>query len=189
MRLVVTRSLPVRASGIAVVAVSLLLGLSTGARSAWAAEESAAADRGASAKPAPTVPLDRLLRLPTGVSYDVETRGGLNRSEWRARFTQRTRERDDAKLALDASQEELSEIAAKTDAWNLGTPGTGVSADAGDPLSFRLDLQIRREREALEEAEQKLEALEVEANLAKVPKPWREPSPPRVPEELASEDW
>ncbi len=137
----------------------------------------------------PAVPLDRLLRLPAGVSYDVEKRGGLTRSEWRARFTRRTRERDEAKLALEASQKELSEMAAKTDAWNLGTPGTGASAEKEDPLSFRLDQRIRRERKTLEETEQKLEALKTEANLAKVPKAWREPSSRPPESNLANEDW
>ncbi len=122
------------------------------------------------------MPLDLLLRLPTGSSFEVETAGGLTRAEWRARFSKRVRERDEAKTALDESQQQLSDIASKTAGWNLGTPGTGAgSVDPDTPLSFELHQKIRRQKKELKEAEAELESLKVEANMAKVPEDWRAP--------------
>ena len=99
----------------------------------------------------------------------------MNRREWRARFTKRVRERDEAARALKKSQDELSEMGSKTAGWNLGTPGTAAEANPETPLSFELNQRIRREKRDLADAESKLETLKVEANLAHVPEAWREP--------------
>ncbi len=137
------------------------------------------------------VPLDLLLRLPSGSSFEVETAGGLTRTEWRARFSKRIRERDEAKAALDESQAQLSKIASKTAGWNLGTPGTGAgSVDPDAPLSFELNQKIRRQKKELRAAEAELESLKVEANMAKVPDDWRSPVAPKPVEKTStSEDW
>lgn len=136
----------------------------------------------------PAVSLDRLLRLPSSVRYDVERYGGATRGEWRARFRKLTTERDERKRALEKSQEQLAEMAAQTDGWNLGAPGTSASADPDTPLNFQLKQRIRRQERELAEAEERLRALEVEANLAAVPEDWRDPGPePRETSEVSFE--
>lgn len=150
-----------------------------------AGSPSVAQDEGGTWEAAPKpVPLDRLLRLPSGVSYEVKTYGGLTRRDWRERFTELTRERDEAKRALSESQDALSKMASKTAAWNLGTPGTSSgSVDPDTPLSFELNQKIRRQKRELKQAEADLETLKVEANMSKVPEEWRVPFPEPDPDE------
>ena len=136
--------------------------------------------------PAP-VPLDRLLRLPSNLNYEVETRGGFTRSQWRARFTKAIRTRETAKQDLDESRDELSEMGSKAAAWNLGTPGTGGGA-VNPTNSFELDQKIRRQERELDKAESELESLRVEANLARVPEDWRKPVA-KLDKTSANDDW
>ena len=133
----------------------------------------------------PAIGLDQLLRLPSDVQYDVERRSGGGRGEWRERFRKAVRERDEAERALQESRDELADIAAQTDGWNLGAPGTSGSVDPDAPLSFELKQRIRRQSRELDAAEERLRALEVQANLAGIPEEWRDPGP--APEEESSE--
>jgi len=136
------------------------------------------ADSQGETQPAPPpIGLDQLLRLPSDMQYDVERKGGIERGEWRERFRKAIGERDDAAKALQESRDQLSEMAAQTDGWNLGAPGTSGSVDPDAPLSFELKQRIRRQRRELDEAKERLRALEVQANLAGIPADWRDPGP------------
>ncbi len=136
----------------------------------------------------PAVGLDQLLRLPSDVRYDVDRYGGATRSEWRARFRKATDERDTRKRDLEKSQEQLAEMAAQTDGWNLGAPGTAATSDPDTPLNFQLKQRIRRQEKELAEAEEALRSLQVEANLARVPEDWRAVGPePREASEISFE--
>lgn len=166
---------------------AFLLGEPAGAEAAGDSAPPAEPDaaQGESSPAPPAIGLDQLLRLPSNVQYDVERRGGIERGEWRDRFREATRERDEAARVLQESRDELADMAAQTDGWNLGAPGTSGSVDPDAPLSFELKQRIRRQRRELDAAEERLRALEVQANLAGIPAEWREPAPD--PKEEASE--
>ena len=57
----------------------------------------------------PSVPLDRLLKLPSSapVQARVEKRGGSTRSQWQTRFAKAREERESARLALEEVRAEL----------------------------------------------------------------------------------
>ena len=155
----------------------------------WGASARGDSEAGEGTQP-PPVSLDRLLRLPSGLKYEVEERGGYTKREWRERFTKAIGERDQAQKELDESQEELARIAANTSSWNVGTPGTsGGQVDPDAPLSFELNQRIRRQKRDLAEAEAELENLQVEANLAHVPEEWRVPPENSTERSAAVEDW
>lgn len=133
--------------------------------------------------PAPSVPLDRLLEVPRDVEVSTRRQGGASRDEWRARFAEVRTQRAQAQAALEAAQKELEGIAADTSQWQMTAPGLGgVQAASGGeqgPLSYRLKQEIRRQREEIERADQRLQELRVQANLAGVPEEWiAEEEPP-----------
>jgi hypothetical protein len=120
----------------------------------------------------PPVELDRLLKLPDNMEFDVERRGGATRSEWRTRF-------EDSRLAvrmaqedLAKSQQELEEAMAGSPSWSLAPPG--MPAGGAEGGSYQLKQEVRRSREELERATRRLQDLIVEANLAGVPEEWRQ---------------
>lgn len=118
------------------------------------------------------VELDDLLRLPQGFSSDVERRGGVTRSEWLARFSGARQELADAKKKLVDLNGELDKVSQSSSSWQVSAPG---SADPQtSPLSLRLRQDIKAQRTRIEEAERRLRALDVEADLAAVPASWRE---------------
>ncbi len=121
--------------------------------------------------------LERLLRLPNDLDYDVERRGGATRGEWRTRFREGRQELSQARASLERSQRELEGVAVESEAWLLAPPGVTDSSEA--PLSYRLHQEIKRHRAEVERAQTRLRELEIEAELAGVPKDWREePSAP-----------
>lgn len=141
--------------------------------------------------PAPDVTLDDLLKLPSGIGYDVEKRGGASRDEWQARFQAARMDLREAKSALARSLEELDALGDSGN-WKMAPPGlgqlmnnqnqnqqTGANAkagqqnDAGAALSQGLSGDIRRQKAEVKRAERALRDLEVEANLAEVPEDWR----------------
>jgi hypothetical protein len=127
------------------------------------------------AAPRAPVDLDRLLRLPDSIQYDMEKKGGLGRGEWRARFREARQDLEGARAALARSQAELEKVAdgGQGGAWNFTPPG--VNADTSDaPLDYRLRMEIKKQREEVEGAEKRLLDLEVEADLAGVPEDWRQ---------------
>jgi hypothetical protein len=120
----------------------------------------------------PPVRLDRLLRLPDSVEYDMERRGGATRTEWRGRFKAAQAEVAAVKKDLDAVVAKLEKAAAGSDQWRFVPPGGDVAAENQDNLRLRMD--VTRKRDDLAHAERQLRDLEVEANLAAVPEDWRQ---------------
>ena len=123
---------------------------------------------------APSVPLDRLFKLPNsslGSPGGEERHGGHTRSEWEARFRDAAAALASARKALADSRKKLEEIAPDK-GWSMSAPGMPVSAQEA-PLDFKLRQEMRRQREDVDHAERGLDELTVEANLAGVPEDWR----------------
>lgn len=127
----------------------------------------------------PSVPLERLLQLPSSARVEarVERRGGSTRGQWQARFEKAREELESAHRALDEVRGKLEE-AAGGEAWTMTAPGLGATEASETPLDFKLSQDLKRCREELERAERQLQDLEVEANLAGVPEHWRQPDAP-----------
>jgi hypothetical protein len=119
----------------------------------------------------PPVSLDRLLQLPSGSDYGVERRAGLTRGEWRSRFVRIDTALEQEERGLKAAQAEQDRLAGSADQWLLGPPGT-TRSDA--PLDYQLRKEIDRHKDEIERLKRTRKDLDVEANLAGVPKEWRE---------------
>jgi len=133
---------------------------------------------GADPEPAPSSPvgLDSLLRLPSDTDPVRQPRaGGVTKERWEARFAQARDALRDAERSLEAARDELEALASDSEAWQMAAPGANPTAD-NSPLSYKLRQEIRRQREAVERAERRLQELETEASLAGVPEAWREPA-------------
>jgi len=128
------------------------------------------------------VGIDQLLRLPDGLQFDVEKRGGLTRSEWLGRFDEARRSVVDARAGLAQAQEKLTKVAGRSDNWNMAPPGLPVEAAESGPDTYRLRDEVRRWRAEIERAEARLRDLDVEASLAGVPATWRGQSTDPLPE-------
>jgi hypothetical protein len=121
----------------------------------------------------PAVGMDRLLKLPSEYKPDMETRGGATRAEWRERFQKARGEIDTTKHALESAQTKLEEAAADSSSpWRVSAPGAGTSTGESTER-YPLTYEVKRQKEELERAERRLRDLDVEANLAGVPKDWR----------------
>ena len=125
--------------------------------------------------------LDALLRLPSG--YDGQPLpqfvAGASEKEWRRRFRVTRSDLDEARKALEATKVELDGAAQQSGGsqWSVAPPGGGGggggSSQSTSPLSFKLRQALKTNRIELEAAERSLRELEIEANLAGVPKSWR----------------
>jgi hypothetical protein len=132
--------------------------------------------RGASDVSSP-VGLDKLLRLPK--SFDAKPsrrRGNADEREWKERFSASAAQMAEAESALGTAVSELEEVAGGSGQYSIAPPGANADPTAS-PVSFRLRQQIRRRREAVEEAERDHRALMIEADLAEVPAQWRTSAP------------
>ena len=137
---------------------------------AWVATASSGQD-GAPGEP---VALDKLLKLPSSIEYDVQTRGGLTPGEWRARFTSLQVELEGQKRTLSDAEKKMAEVASGQEAWQIGPSLPGVASSPSEgPLDYSLRQEINRARAEIERIERKLQDLEIEANLAGVPPEWR----------------
>ncbi|UCE86820.1 MAG: hypothetical protein JSU66_03540 [Deltaproteobacteria bacterium] len=167
-----SRCLARRPRAIALAAALSAVAVST----APLAEEPVREDSGPAAPataPAPRVGLDRLLKLPESMDYRVERHGGSTRNEWQERFRSARAEVASAREALEASQAKLEDVASDSGTWKLAPPG--VPAGATDsPLDYQLRQDMKRQRDELAHAEQRLQDLSIEANLAGVPEDWRQ---------------
>lgn len=141
----------------------------------------ALSDAGAQQPPAPAAPpaeapkvgLDKLLKLPSNLEVDVDKRGGATRSEWRTRFRDARAESETARAALEKAQSKLEGAAAESDSpWRMAPPGASATAESTE--RYPLTLEVKRQRAEVERTDRRLRELEVEANLAGVPKEWRE---------------
>jgi hypothetical protein len=144
---------------------------------------------GTAGDPTGSVGLDALLKLPdeTVAPAAQPMRAGSTRVQWADRFEKARGDLADAKTRLAEAQAQLESMASGGSSWQVSAPGAaaGASSETG-PLSYSLRQQIRRSREDIEKAENALNELRVEANLAGVPPDWTgEPPPVATPVEDA----
>jgi hypothetical protein len=134
----------------------------------------------------PIVELDRLLELPESLELEPETHGGATKAEWRARFQSARKDLAAARVALAKSQAKLDDVASDTSTWKMGAPGMGAltaGATSDAPLDYSLSNEMRRNREGVKRGERLLMELEIEANLAGVPRDWQGLEPTKEPAE------
>jgi hypothetical protein len=124
--------------------------------------------------------LDALLQLPTGYGNQPlpQSVAGASEKEWRRRFRVTRSTLDEARKALEETKLELDGAALESGGsqWSVAPPGGGAgggSSQSTSPLSFKLRQKLKTNRIELEAAERNLRELEIEANLAGVPKAWR----------------
>jgi hypothetical protein len=131
-------------------------------------------DAGPAPQHKPSVPLDldRLLRppgsIPTAPTAEPSY-GGRDRAAWREEFQRTNAEVADLESKVEVSQNRLRANTAGD--WNYSPAG----GEASDPEVLKLRAQLRRDRQSLEAARQRLRDLRVEASLAGVPESWLEP--------------
>ena len=118
-----------------------------------------------------TPKLDRLLKLPSGVDFGVERKGGATRTEWKARFAEARKEVATARKEYEAAMAKLEKAAEGSDSWRFVPPGGDVTAENQDNLRIRQE--VTKKRDELASAERRQKDLDVEANLASVPVDWR----------------
>jgi hypothetical protein len=80
-----------------------------------------------------------------------------------------------ARDALEATKLELDGIALQGSGtqWSIAPPGGGAAAPTSSPLSFKLRQELKQNRLELEDADKALRKLQIEADLAGVPRSWR----------------
>lgn len=123
--------------------------------------------------------LDSLLQLPRGYQgrSHAESVAGASEKEWRRRFVAERAALSDARERLDATKRELDATALSGGGaqWNIAPPGGGGggAGQSTSPLSFKLRQALKANRLELDAAERSMRELEIEANLAGVPKTWR----------------
>ncbi len=120
----------------------------------------------------PQVTLDDLLSLPSGFQVEVERRVGATEAEWRDRFVEARKKLEDMKQRLAKIQKELDEVSHTSTAWQVAAPGSRDPQTS--PLSLRLRDEVRGQRRAIDLAQRELRALDVQADLASVPRRWRD---------------
>jgi hypothetical protein len=134
--------------------------------------------------PPPIVDLDQLLVLPHSLELEPETRGGATKAEWRSRFQSAREDLAAARAALAKTQAKLEDVASGTSSWKMGAPGLGATdlgANSDAPLDYSLSNEMRRNREEVERSERLLTELEIEAELAGVPRDWQGLQPAETP--------
>ena len=113
-----------------------------------------------------------LVTASTGVRSSVQSTGGATRSEWIARFDQSRQDLAQAEERLATARQELETLASGNSTWQVAAPGGSAGSGDNGPLSFSLRQEIRRHREDIASAQQVIDELRVEANLAGVPLEW-----------------
>jgi hypothetical protein len=116
----------------------------------------------------PALDLDRLLRVPGVSAPQGERVGGRPRRAWYEEFARARAEIAELERRIEESKTALRARAPSD--WGF-TPG-GASMPS-DPETLKLGAALRRDRQSLDTARQRLRDLEVEASLAGVPDDWR----------------
>lgn len=132
------------------------------------------------AAPAPVVPLDQLMKLPSSAPTDAQIarKGGDTKPEWQARFRSARKDVAEADRELQEVREELEELAGEGSSWKMSAPGMGsVEAPTDTPMDYQLSRRLKSKRAESKRTRQALHELEVEANLAGVPEEWRHSEP------------
>jgi hypothetical protein len=103
----------------------------------------------------------------------VERRGGKDRKTWASEFADARGEIVALETRIAGAQERIREIAPGN--WSYSPTGGGAPMD---PEVLRLRAELRRDRQSLEAARQRLRDLDVEASLAGVPDEWKDSEGP-----------
>ena len=122
--------------------------------------------------------LDALLHLPNGyVGRPVRFVAGASEAEWKRRFLTGNETVAASRDALEATKLELDGVAEQGGGtqWSVAPPtgAGGGGAPSASPLSFKLRQELKQHRADLELAEKALRKLQIEADLAGVPRSWR----------------
>jgi hypothetical protein len=127
-----------------------------------------AADEASEVATPPSLDLDRLLKPRAAPS--MRTRyGGKDREAWSRDFSNARSEVAELEDKVEAAQQKYRQV---SDAeWGYSPIGGGTPTD---PEVLRVRAEIKRDRQSLEAARQRLRELGVEASLAGVPKEWSE---------------
>jgi NMD protein affecting ribosome stability and mRNA decay len=110
------------------------------------------------------------LRIPPDGVTTPDQRGGKDQATWQSEFTEAHDEVRELEGRIAETQEKLREMAPED--WAFTPTGGGVPSD---PEILKLRANLRRDRQSLEAARQRLRELQVEASLAGVPESWKAP--------------
>ncbi|MFQ5514775.1 MAG: hypothetical protein ACE5FG_10070 [Myxococcota bacterium] len=138
-------------------------------------EEGNAVPEGIASPPRSRAPLelDRLLRPPKLKTRAPERLGGKDREQWGREFSEARSEIRALEERISESQQRIREASGGD--WSFSPTGGGAPIA---PEVLQLRAELRRDRQSLGAARQRLRDLEVEASLAGVPDSWikvREP--------------
>jgi hypothetical protein len=124
--------------------------------------------------------IESLLQLPEGfITTSPYSVAGASETEWRRRFRTANSALSEAKTSLAATKQELDGVAVGggSSQWSVAPPGGGGNdgppSASTSPLSFRLRQQLRADRERIDTTEKAMRELRIEADLAGVPRSWR----------------
>lgn len=128
----------------------------------------------------PDIELESLLKLPSGWQGKEQRRQGLTSGQWRGRFAELMREREETERGMAQARRELDAMAGEggTGTWQMGAPGSNNTEVT--PMSYKHRELIRAAKEQLEEIRRKERALGIEADIAGVPRGWRTPEPAAI---------
>lgn len=131
-----------------------------------------AAEEPPKAEQKPSLGLDSLLTPRSVVLHETGLRGGKDREAWRQEFEQARNEVAELEKQV-ASVQQVIRDKHRGD-WGYTPTGGGAPSD---PEILRLRAELKRDRQSLETAQNRLRDLEVEASLAEVPDSWLAPDP------------
>jgi len=120
----------------------------------------------------PSLGLDSLLTPRSVAPHETGLRGGKDRATWRREFERARNEVAQLDQQVASLQQAIRDRS--TGDWGYTPTGSGAPSD---PEILRLRAELKRDRQSLEAAENRLRELEVEASLAEVPDAWLEPDP------------
>jgi hypothetical protein len=135
-------------------------------------QRGSAAQEPPGAEQQPSLGLESLLTPRSVATQDTGLRGGKDRATWRLEFERARNEVAELEQQVASHQQAIRDRS--TGDWGYTPTGGGAPSD---PEVLRLRAEIKRDRQSLEAAQNRLRELEVEASLAEVPDAWLEPDP------------